>query len=1257
MAIQARSANRVAQQSIVQLQQAETKVAEERDAQKKLSVELSVRNTELLKQKEEQRRLRYVSDMNLVQAAFEGGNTSRAQSLLDTHRPEPGQPDLRGFEWRYWQRQLHREVKSIDAPKNIVERWIFPIFSHNASYLAWFDETAHQLVVTDTKTGTSIWTIPFKGKRVSMSQVQVLFDTVGKHVAVDVVRPKEDDSRVHEHEITVRFTATGEIVRTHTVTTPNPNPPEMVSIVGARSLRNNDGFVLCVVDEKAQRTIRHWNFETGQTTTICALPDSVHWISSLSENQSLYTTHAIGSGAVRGPIQIFKASSSEPTIVGEGSMEQFSPDGNRLVYSHGEGVSIYDIESRSIIATMSKERSGLARFKVFSSDGRWLLLGGGLEVPNLLLVDMRTLHAQPVAIRDTCRVIASAFSDDNQHVITLNEQLVIKYWKLDEFVKIEASPNPSLNSIVARSSDGQLLAMTAESKLADSSELGATRGNYAANSFRVYDSANQLLREFPKMSGPIHELNFSGDGKRIVAAALNSSNKQQSDIRVFDIETGQVLRSIVVPTTVGRSYPKGDPLPPPVALDADGRRLATVMYNPFEERKSSLRVFEVDSDRAPIDGGSVANYRLTGIAWSPDQQRIVANTSSSPAVWDAATGKLLNEFPLIHSSAFTNDGEWFCTMSGHTQELRIFEASTGRPIHTIPIESSYRYGLSDPSLKLFAVSPDKRKVAVAQLNREDNRLWMLPIVIYELAAPDKPMRVLEDEQAIGCSLEFTPDGRRIAVSLGHRIGHDEFLTIDAFTGDVLLRQRARSSLIRFAGDTILAFSRDRENRHGAEFSVIDASPLSPHQEAYLAATAIKTRNKNRPVMLPSEWNSWLEADSLLSKEVRELANQRMLQEFDRQQAYQYLWSQLSQAATSADLSRAAESLEELCRHDAKNVVPQRALTLARVRQQDQAAAQQALGHLQKLMNEAKLKPVAEDVAVEYLVASMSSEGPVAASKLDELCVLPCRDEDQFAALLAQLETRLQPSELTQLREKWNGRKIMPRVGRYFAGYQGVDNWPFTVTRVQGDQLFCGKVSIHRHYIVPLEIAVEYYTRQAELFPDAFLAYALRARAHQALKAFENAEKDFLQAIKLSTQMERETEQIALSKFYQARGDFSRQLEVLDQAVEDAKAYLANEPGPLLNYRAWLVATCPKDEVRNGRQALQDAEQACTWARWNDPAYLDTLAAAQAECGEFAEAIKWQTKAISLLDKDTDRAGYESRLKLYEAGKPYRENLP
>ena len=46
----------------------------------------------------------YVADINLAQQSLREDNYGRAVQLLEMHRPRPGEPDLRGFEWRYlWQ--------------------------------------------------------------------------------------------------------------------------------------------------------------------------------------------------------------------------------------------------------------------------------------------------------------------------------------------------------------------------------------------------------------------------------------------------------------------------------------------------------------------------------------------------------------------------------------------------------------------------------------------------------------------------------------------------------------------------------------------------------------------------------------------------------------------------------------------------------------------------------------------------------------------------------------------------------------------------------------------------------------------------------------------------------------------------------------------------------------------------------------------------------------------------------------------------
>src|SRR4029077_19431184 len=61
-------------------------------------------NASLLGTQEELRRTVYATRSNLALAAWNNNDVGRLRHLLDLLRPAPGEPDLRGWEWRYlWQ--------------------------------------------------------------------------------------------------------------------------------------------------------------------------------------------------------------------------------------------------------------------------------------------------------------------------------------------------------------------------------------------------------------------------------------------------------------------------------------------------------------------------------------------------------------------------------------------------------------------------------------------------------------------------------------------------------------------------------------------------------------------------------------------------------------------------------------------------------------------------------------------------------------------------------------------------------------------------------------------------------------------------------------------------------------------------------------------------------------------------------------------------------------------------------------------------
>ena len=91
-----------------------------------------------------------------------------------------------------------------------------------------------------------------------------------------------------------------------------------------------------------------------------------------------------------------------------------------------------------------------------------------------------------------------------------------------------------------------------------------------------------------------------------------------------------------------------------------------------------------------------------------------------------------------------------------------------------------------------------------------------------------------------------------------------------------------------------------------------------------------------------------------------------------------------------------------------------------------------------------------------------------------------------------------------------------------------------------------------------------------------------------------------------------------------------------------------------NNLAWYLATSPFSAIRDGRNAVTFAQKAVSATGRANPLCLNTLAAACAEAGEFADAVTFQREAIALLPEGRERDDCVSRLKAYESNSPWRE---
>lgn len=119
------------------------------------------------------------------------------------------------------------------------------------------------------------------------------------------------------------------------------------------------------------------------------------------------------------------------------------------------------------------------------------------------------------------------------------------------------------------------------------------------------------------------------------------------------------------------------------------------------------------------------------------------------------------------------------------------------------------------------------------------------------------------------------------------------------------------------------------------------------------------------------------------------------------------------------------------------------------------------------------------------------------------------------------------------------------------------------------------------------------------------------------------------------------------------GTTYEQLGKYQPAIEEFKRAIQLMPGEAGGYNnlAWLYATCPDNKFRNMEKALSLASKACELTGWNNSSTLDTLATANAETGNFKEAVRWQTKAVEFAPA-TQKVALQRRLESYREGKPY-----
>jgi WD40 repeat protein len=677
--------------------------------------------------KENLRRALYASDLQLAQAAWQANNVLWVQELLERQRPGPGEDDLRGFEWHYWNRLCHSEVRSVQMQP----RGLYPggELSPEATRLVvrYAGDTACppalQLRLWDALTGKEMPAlIPYPGEALQQAFI-ALVSPDGRRLAFGGVFQGEAGKPVRKFKV-LDCATSRELL----------SVPDMGKV--SRILEptfDRTGARLAQAQEPANPsaggTIRLWDINAGKLLRTLALPNGVVVKGrsvALSPDGLRLAAWTVGPGPssddTPGEIRIWDTDSGKEALHFPGGpwahagVLVYSPDSKHLVTAgEHETLKLRDAATGAVLRELAGQEGNFWHV-VFSPDGAWLASHSEEAV---FLWDVSTpepkgARAPARVLRGNDRVHSVAFSADSRLVSVAGMDGMIKTWKV---------PVPEPRVVVRNTPDqpgGFLLACSAAA--APARFAGAWYSPRKKNTeIKVWDFTGKILWERVEPPG-LHPLyvgeggpRLSPDGSRLVYAGANA--QKTGRIHVWEVGSGKELFQ--------RDSDRG-PFRD-LAFSPDGRLLAACT-EPDDEAPARLGIWDLAA------GKELRALDLTGVAhvaFSPDGRRLAAalnvyaqgSVTCAVKVWDVPTGDVVCSHPLNEGEAsrpaFSPDGRRlavpFAQWAGASQ-IYLLDAASGQTLgHPL---RGHRAAVTQ-----MAFSPDGGRLLSFSTQSEEVKIW------------------------------------------------------------------------------------------------------------------------------------------------------------------------------------------------------------------------------------------------------------------------------------------------------------------------------------------------------------------------------------------------------------------------------------------------------------------------------------------------------------------------------------------------------
>ncbi len=683
------------------------------------------------------RRLLYAAQMNLAGQAWDAANITRTEQLVEANLPQPGEEDLRGFEWHYLRRLVRQNLR-LTLPHPHEVRAV--AYSPDGSMLAtgggdnvarlWNSATGRLLRELKLHTG-QILSVVFSpdGKTLvtggeeprivfwEVASGKLLWKMYGQDASVLKLTYSPDGqwlaSASYAKQIQLfKFASEPVFVFLN----------GHQSAISALSFSSDNRWVASGSDDSS---VRIWKIPVRYSPYITQTCHRSCWPMWAGNGELHIKWDIDGCNADKAtippsqPITVLKSHRDRVLTI------SFSPNGNLLASAGADqAIKLWDTNNWREAASLTGHNQ-MIRAVAFSPDGQ--TLASGSEDRFVKLWDVATRRELGTIRGHGGKVYSLAFSPDGQTLATASDDHTVKLWDMtaNSQAFTELTGHTDEVDVAAFSPDGKIIATAGDDKTI---KLWDVAGGQASKTLTGHDFWVQSVA-------------FSPDGTRLASADRHGS------VIVWDAASGnQVLKLKAFQRDILS-----------VSFSPDGRQLVVAGYD--EKSNATTPVYGVrilDSGSGQLRATLIGHSGMVRSArYSPDGKLLAtAGGDQIIKLWNAETGQELGTLTGHQSEiwklAFSPDGRTLASGS-RDRTVRLWDVATGRELSRLDAHSDSVYSV--------AFSPDGRRLASASTDRTI-KLWDL--------LTRQELLTLKGHQGEVYSVAFSPDGQTLLSASGDR---------------------------------------------------------------------------------------------------------------------------------------------------------------------------------------------------------------------------------------------------------------------------------------------------------------------------------------------------------------------------------------------------------------------------------------------------------------------------------------------------------